>query len=72
MIDRKPERTVEGKIRVSVNVVGKGVFKGIGRNHRIAKSAAAKRALKVIRECHAEEQKLQVRSQQLYESLFVD
>ena len=45
---RKPERTMEGKIRVTVNVVGKGVFSGIGRNYRIAKSAAAKKALRVI------------------------
>ncbi len=48
-IFRKPERTMNGKIRVSVNVVGKGRFRGIGRNYRIAKSAAAKRALKFIR-----------------------
>ncbi|XP_048244529.1 serine-rich adhesin for platelets-like isoform X2 [Haliotis rufescens] len=45
----KPERTMEGKIRVTVNVVGKGVFSGIGRNYRIAKSAAAKKALRIIR-----------------------
>ncbi|XP_041353083.1 endoribonuclease Dicer-like [Gigantopelta aegis] len=44
----KPERTMEGKIRVTVNVVGKGVFSGIGRNYRIAKSAAAKKALRMI------------------------
>ena len=47
---RKPERTYTGKIRVTVNVVGKGRFRGIGRNYRIAKSAAAKRALKAIRQ----------------------
>jgi endoribonuclease Dicer len=46
---RKPERTLEGKIRVTVNVVGKGVFYGMGRNYRIAKSAAAKKALRFIR-----------------------
>ena len=40
---------MDGKIRVTVNVVGKGRFRGIGRNYRIAKSAAAKRALKCIR-----------------------
>jgi hypothetical protein len=34
---------------VCVNVVGKGTFTGIGRNYRIAKSAAAKRALKVVK-----------------------
>ncbi|XP_033733992.1 LOW QUALITY PROTEIN: endoribonuclease Dicer-like [Pecten maximus] len=45
----KPERTLEGKIRVTVNVVSKGVFVGIGRNYRIAKSAAAKKALRCIK-----------------------
>lgn len=45
----KPERTMDGKIRVTVNVVGKGVFTGVGRNYRIAKSAAAKKALRCIR-----------------------
>ena len=49
MPHRKPERTIDGKIRVTVNVVGKGSFKGVGRNYRIAKSAAAKRALKHIK-----------------------
>ncbi|ELU12939.1 hypothetical protein CAPTEDRAFT_223153 [Capitella teleta] len=48
----KPERTMDGKIRVTVNVVGKGNFRGIGRNYRIAKSAAAKRALKHIKSIH--------------------
>ena len=47
--DRKPERTSDGKIRVTVNIVGKGTFTGVGRNYRIAKSAAAKRALKYIK-----------------------
>lgn len=32
-----------------MNVVGKGRFSGIGRNYRIAKSAAAKHALKQIK-----------------------
>jgi endoribonuclease Dicer len=45
----KPERTIDGKIRVCVNVFGKGKFKGVGRNYRIAKNAAAKLALNVIR-----------------------
>lgn len=45
----KPVRTIDGKIRVTVNVVGKGSFQGIGRNYRIAKSAAAKWALKHIK-----------------------
>lgn len=46
---RRPERTLEGKIRVTVNVVGKGQFTGIGRNYRIAKSASAKKALRCIK-----------------------
>ncbi|KAK3597389.1 hypothetical protein CHS0354_040114 [Potamilus streckersoni] len=46
---QKPERTLDGKMRVAVNVVGKGVFTGIGRNYRIAKSAAAKKALRCIK-----------------------
>ena len=40
---------MDGKIRVTVTVVGKGSFRGVGRNYRIAKSAAAKRALKSIK-----------------------
>ena len=40
---------MDGKIRVTVTVVGKGSFRGVGRNYRIAKSAAAKRALKQIK-----------------------
>ena len=54
---RRPERTLGGKIRVTVTVVGKGTFKGVGRNYRIAKSAAAKRALKYIRLLQIEQQK---------------
>lgn len=45
----KPERTIDGKIRVTVTVFGKGKFKGVGRNYRIAKNAAAKMALKFLR-----------------------
>ena len=45
----KPERTIDGKIRVAVNVFGRGKFKGVGRNYRIAKNAAAKLALKFIK-----------------------
>lgn len=52
----KPERTLEGKIRVMVNVVGKGMFYGVGRNYRIAKSAAAKKALRFIRNLQVEGQ----------------
>ncbi|XP_060069957.1 endoribonuclease Dicer-like [Ylistrum balloti] len=50
----KPERTLEGKIRVTVNVVSKGVFVGIGRNYRIAKSAAAKKALRCMKAMQAQ------------------
>lgn len=46
---RRPERTMNGRVRVTVNVVGKGVYTGVGRNYRIAKSAAAKKALRSIR-----------------------
>ena len=53
----KPERTIDGKIRVTVNVFGKGKFKGIGRNYRIAKNAAAKLALKYIRKQENVEEK---------------
>lgn len=46
----KPEKLADGKrVRVSVEVFGKGVFKGIGRNYRIAKCTAAKCALKALR-----------------------
>jgi endoribonuclease Dicer len=45
----KPERTIDGKIRVTVCVFGRGTFKGIGRNYRIAKNAAAKIALKFLK-----------------------
>ena len=45
----KPERTIDGKIRVTVSVFGKGKFKGVGRNYRIAKNAAAKIALKFLK-----------------------
>lgn len=45
---------MNGKIRVTVNVVGKGVYTGVGRNYRIAKSAAAKKALRCIRNLEQE------------------
>lgn len=46
----KPEKLADGRrVRVSVEVFGKGVFKGIGRNYRIAKCTAAKCALKQLR-----------------------
>jgi endoribonuclease Dicer len=44
---RKPEKLADGRrVRVSVEVFGQGVFRGIGRNYRIAKSTAAKCALR--------------------------
>ena len=46
----KPEKLADGRrVRVSVEVFGKGLFKGIGRNYRIAKCTAAKCALRSIR-----------------------
>ncbi|KAF2366634.1 Ribonuclease III domain [Trinorchestia longiramus] len=45
----RPERLVDGKVRVSVEIFGKGSFCGVGRNYRIAKSTAAKRALRHLR-----------------------
>jgi hypothetical protein len=38
---------------VSINVVTKGVFTGVGRNYRIAKNAAAKKALRSIKAMQA-------------------
>uniref|UniRef100_A0A671MDI4 ribonuclease III n=1 Tax=Sinocyclocheilus anshuiensis TaxID=1608454 RepID=A0A671MDI4_9TELE len=43
------ERTYDGKVRVTVEVVGKGKFTGVGRSYRIAKSAAARRALRSLK-----------------------
>lgn len=45
----KPQRTLDGKIRVVVSIFGKGKYKGVGRNYRIAKNAAAKLALQSIK-----------------------
>ncbi|CAF0778180.1 unnamed protein product [Adineta ricciae] len=45
----KPERLLDGRIRVTVEIISKGRFKGVGRNYRIAKNAAAKCALKNLR-----------------------
>ncbi|XP_044744812.1 endoribonuclease Dcr-1 [Coccinella septempunctata] len=46
----KPEKLADGRrVRVSVEVFGKGTFKGIGRNYRIAKCTAAKCALKHLK-----------------------
>lgn len=49
MIDRKPEITSGRKIRVSVEVFNVGKFVGVGRNKRIAKCTAAKRALRALK-----------------------
>ena len=47
---RKPEKLADGRhVRVTVDVFGKGTFKGIGRNYRTAKCAAAKCALKQLK-----------------------
>lgn len=45
---RKAERLPDGRLRVTVDVIGKGTFKGIGRNYRIAKCTAAKYALRTL------------------------
>lgn len=46
----KPEKLADGRrVRVTVEVFGKGIFKGIGRNYRIAKCTAAKCALKNLK-----------------------
>jgi endoribonuclease Dicer len=46
--NRKAERLPDGRVRVTVDVIGKGTFKGIGRNYRIAKCTAAKFALRTL------------------------
>ena len=45
----KPEVTSGRKIRIVVNVNDVGQFIGIGRNKRIAKCTAAKRALRALK-----------------------
>lgn len=46
----KPEKLADGRrVRVAVEIFGKGLFKGIGRNYRIAKCTAAKCALKHLK-----------------------
>ncbi|XP_071962974.1 endoribonuclease Dicer-like isoform X2 [Antedon mediterranea] len=48
----KPVRTVDGKTRVTVCVAsknGKVEWKGVGRNYRIAKATAARRALRHLK-----------------------
>jgi endoribonuclease Dicer len=46
---RKPELIPGRKIRVCVEVFDEGKFVGIGRNKRIAKCTAAKRALRALK-----------------------
>lgn len=47
---RRPEKLADGRrVRVTVEIFGKGTFKGIGRNYRIAKCTAAKCALKQLK-----------------------
>uniref|UniRef100_A0A094ZUJ5 Endoribonuclease Dcr-1 n=1 Tax=Schistosoma haematobium TaxID=6185 RepID=A0A094ZUJ5_SCHHA len=45
----RARRMVDGRISVCAHVLGKGRFYGVGRNYRLAKSLAAKRALRVLR-----------------------
>lgn len=49
VLNRKPELIPGKKVRVCVEIFGEGSFCGVGRNKRIAKCTAAKRALRVIR-----------------------
>ena len=49
-VNRKPEKLADGRrVRVTVEVFGKGTFRGIGRNYRIAKCTAAKCALRQLK-----------------------
>ncbi|XP_063705227.1 endoribonuclease Dcr-1 [Culicoides brevitarsis] len=46
----KPEKLADGRrVRVTVEVFGKGTYRGIGRNYRIAKCTAAKCALRQLK-----------------------
>ena len=46
----KPEKLWDGRrVRVSVEIIEVGTFRGIGRNYRIAKCTAAKCALRHLR-----------------------
>ena len=47
------EKRYDGKVRVTVEIIGKGHFKGVGRSYRIAKSAAARRALRYLKSFNA-------------------
>nr|AQX45494.1 Dicer-1 [Artemia franciscana] len=44
----RAERTPDGRVRVTVDIIGKKSFKGIGRSYRIAKCTAAKFALRTL------------------------
>ncbi|XP_073966397.1 endoribonuclease Dcr-1 [Choristoneura fumiferana] len=47
----KPERLADGRrVRVCVEVFGRGAFKGVGRNYRIAKGTAARCALRHLKQ----------------------
>ncbi|XP_064484368.1 endoribonuclease Dicer-like [Ornithodoros turicata] len=46
----RAEMTLSGKVRIRVEVFGKGRFVGVGRNKRIAKCTAAKRALRALKQ----------------------
>ncbi|XP_041984261.1 endoribonuclease Dcr-1 [Aricia agestis] len=49
----KPERLADGRrVRVCVEVFGRGAFKGVGRNYRIAKGTAARCALRHLKRRH--------------------
>ena len=46
----KPEKLADGRrVRCTLEIIGKGVFKGIGRSYRIAKCTAAKCALRAMK-----------------------
>ena len=45
----RPEKLSDGRrVRITVEIFGKGKFRGVGRNYRIAKTTAAKCALRSI------------------------
>ncbi len=49
----KPEKLADGRrVRCTLEIIGKGVFKGIGRSYRIAKCTAAKCALRALKANH--------------------
>ncbi|XP_011315268.1 endoribonuclease Dcr-1 [Fopius arisanus] len=57
----KPEKLADGRrVRVTVDVFGKGSFKGIGRNYRIAKCTAAKCALKKLKKMQSSSQRQKI------------